>query len=277
MSAAQNFGAAQWLNDPVVPIAWCWRIDRRDGVVLGLTTHDAPLMLGGLIYHSAPGIRPSAIVQRRGLTGDTMDIAGALSADAISATDLADGRWNGARLTLLIADWQAPDARHLTIATGALGAVASDGRGFTAELSARDAVLDAPACPETSAECRAELGDAQCRVAMAGRTHRAQLVAVDGRDLVMSTSFPDGDLNYGRLRWLSGGARGLSVPIAAQIGNRLTCGRLPEQGAAGDWVEIRQGCDKRAETCATRFANIANFRGEPHLPGIDLLTRFPGG
>jgi hypothetical protein len=42
-------------------------------------------------------------------------------------------------------------------------------------------------------------------------------------------------------------------------------------------VELTQGCDKRAATCAERFANIANFRGEPHLPGFDLLTRFPGG
>lgn len=269
--------AAAWLNDAVVPIAWCWRIARRDGVVLGLTTHDAPLMLGGMVYQSAPGIRPSAIVQRRGLTGDMMDIAGALSADAISAADLADGRWDGARLTLLIADWQAPEQRHLTIAAGALGAVASDGRRFTAELSARDAVLDAPACPETSAECRAELGDNQCRVAMAGRMASATIVAVEGRDLVMSASWPDGDYSYGRARWMSGGARGLTVHIAAQSGNRLTCGRLPEQAAAGDRIMLRQGCDKRAETCASRFANITNFRGEPHLPGIDLLTRFPGG
>lgn len=24
-----------------------------------------------------------------------------------------------------------------------------------------------------------------------------------------------------------------------------------------------------------RFANALNFRGEPHLPGVDLLTRYP--
>jgi hypothetical protein len=41
-------------------------------------------------------------------------------------------------------------------------------------------------------------------------------------------------------------------------------------------IELREGCDKRFETCVTRFANAENFRGEPHLPGTDLLTRFPG-
>ena len=45
---------------------------------------------------------------------------------------------------------------------------------------------------------------------------------------------------------------------------------------AGVLVELIEGCDKRFETCRDRFANALNFRGEPHLPGIDLLTRYPG-
>ncbi|GAA3695289.1 hypothetical protein GCM10022268_02460 [Sphingomonas cynarae] len=45
---------------------------------------------------------------------------------------------------------------------------------------------------------------------------------------------------------------------------------------AGVLVEVAEGCDKSLATCATRFGNAANFRGEPHLPGIDLLTRWPG-
>ena len=50
----------------------------------------------------------------------------------------------------------------------------------------------------------------------------------------------------------------------------------PSPPAIGDLVEIVEGCDKMLATCAGRFGNAANFRGEPHLPGIDLLTRYPG-
>jgi uncharacterized phage protein (TIGR02218 family) len=46
--------------------------------------------------------------------------------------------------------------------------------------------------------------------------------------------------------------------------------------AAGDLVQISEGCDRMLATCAGRFGNVLNFRGEPHLPGIDLLTRYPG-
>ena len=46
---------------------------------------------------------------------------------------------------------------------------------------------------------------------------------------------------------------------------------------AGARLWLTEGCDKRFETCWSRFANAINFRGEPHLPGNDLLTRYPGG
>jgi len=44
----------------------------------------------------------------------------------------------------------------------------------------------------------------------------------------------------------------------------------------GDRIALRHGCDKSFATCVSRFGNAENFRGEPHLPGNDLLTRYPG-
>ena len=50
----------------------------------------------------------------------------------------------------------------------------------------------------------------------------------------------------------------------------------PIGGALGALIELIEGCDKSLATCAARFGNAINFRGEPYLPGIDLLTRYPG-
>jgi len=159
-----------------------------------------------------------------------------------------------------------------------LGSVTSDGVQFSAELGSRDGWLDGTLVPETSAECRAELGDAQCRVALAGRTRRAVVAGVSGDALTLTGSWAGDSLAFGRLRWLDGAARGLWSVIVAQDGAVLTLGDVPDGvGIAGQRVELIEGCDKRAATCAARFGNIANFRGEPHLPGMDLLTRFPGG
>ncbi|QJQ32389.1 DUF2163 domain-containing protein [Sphingomonas lacunae] len=275
--------APDWLTGEVATIAWLWRIVRRDGVMLGLTTHDSPIRRDGLTYQPSPGIRPSAIRQRRGLAADSFTIEGALNSAAISEATLASGRWDGARLTLAVVDWQKPAVAESVVAEGMLGSVTSDGARFSAELGARDIWLDGPLVPETSAECRAELGDVQCRVALAPRTHRAVVTARSGdlvtlADAVGGWNWANGLFPFGWLRWLDGPGRGLWSAIIDQNGAVLTVAEVPDgAGQAGQQVELTEGCDKRAATCAARFANIANFRGEPHLPGMDLLTRFPGG
>ena len=44
---------------------------------------------------------------------------------------------------------------------------------------------------------------------------------------------------------------------------------------SGARITIREGCDHTLGTCSGRFGNAVNFRGEPFLPGNDLLTRYP--
>jgi uncharacterized phage protein (TIGR02218 family) len=81
----------------------------------------------------------------------------------------------------------------------------------------------------------------------------------------------------GRLRYLSGGNCGLSTVVLSASGNVVQVRDLPRATVEiGCRIELREGCDKRFETCVSRFDNAANFRGEPHLPGNDLLTRYPG-
>lgn len=127
------------------------------------------------------------------------------------------------------------------------------------------------------------LGDRRCRIDMAGRTRLTRIVAVvaadvvDAADAATGPSTSSGLYGYGRLRWIGGKNSGLESAILRSDGVRLTLREPPPFAVAtGDLVEIAEGCDKRLETCATRFGNAANFRGEPHLPGIDLLTRYPG-
>jgi uncharacterized phage protein (TIGR02218 family) len=43
----------------------------------------------------------------------------------------------------------------------------------------------------------------------------------------------------------------------------------------GDVFRVHPGCDKRLDTCRERFANVLNFRGEPYIPGQDLLMSYP--
>jgi len=42
--------------------------------------------------------------------------------------------------------------------------------------------------------------------------------------------------------------------------------------AVGDTITATAGCDKRLDTCVTRFANAINYRGFPHMPGNDFVA-----
>jgi uncharacterized phage protein (TIGR02218 family) len=43
--------------------------------------------------------------------------------------------------------------------------------------------------------------------------------------------------------------------------------------AVGDTFSISAGCDKSKDTCQAKFANIANFRGFPFVPGLDAAVQ----
>jgi uncharacterized phage protein (TIGR02218 family) len=49
---------------------------------------------------------------------------------------------------------------------------------------------------------------------------------------------------------------------------------LDQTLTAGLRVELREGCDHTLATCSQRFGNAINFRGEPFLPGNDLVVRY---
>lgn len=266
-----------WLEGELTTIALCWRIERRDGVTIGLTAHDRDLEIGGLVYRAAPGMTPSAIARSAQLDADSMDVTGALTSAAISESDLLAGRWDGARVTLFATDWTAPGAQ-VALGEGTIGGVETRGGELTAELRGIAAALERPVVEETSPECRAELGDKRCRVAMAGRRRFARVIGVEDAVVTLDVSEPIANAyGGGRLRWIGGANSGLEDAIARSEGAVATLRRPPRFEGTGGLVELIEGCDKRIATCSARFGNAVNFRGEPYLPGIDLLTRYPGG
>ncbi len=44
--------------------------------------------------------------------------------------------------------------------------------------------------------------------------------------------------------------------------------------AAGDGGTAVAGCRKTLATCKSKFGNVVNFRGFPHIPGVDVVTRY---
>lgn len=262
------------LAQPLCALAFCWRLERRDGVTLGLTSHDRAIDVHGLRYEPTPGIIPAAILRSTDSGADVADVIGALEASAISAADLAAGRWDGASLFMHLTEWTAPGALWLSMGQGTIGTVEEKDGRYTAALLGVASLFDRPACPETSPTCRAELGDRDCRIDLRPRQHLARTHA-DG-DRILVPGLDGAGFRFGSIRWLTGPAAGQRRSIMDGGDGFVALTDAVPADIEGALALLTEGCDKRLATCTERFANAANFRGEPHLPGNDLLTRYPG-
>lgn len=132
--------------------------------------------------------------------------------------------------------------------------------------------------PRTSPACRAEFCGPGCTLSAARFSSEAVAATVDReRSAVSFAGIDPGLYRFGSLRWLGGPQIGLTMDVMSVEGGELLLD-LPLDPAttAGMRAVLRQGCDHTLATCHGRFANAANFRGEPFLPGNDLLTRYPG-
>ncbi len=265
-----------WFATALETAATFWRVMRRDGVTLGFTTHDRDLWFDGVLHRAAPGMTPAAIRRSAGLDADSAEVEGALAHDAITAEDLAAGRFDGAELRVGLVDWDSGERDVLY--RGAIGGVSEEEGRFTAELTSRKALLLADPVPRTSPGCRAAFCGPGCGLSAVPFTHEAVLLSVEADANTASfTSLaePD-DLVGGLVRWLDGPYAGLAMTVmfagadGLVLDTPLGAGLVPGQRAI-----LREGCDHTLDTCATRFANAVNFQGEPFLPGNDLLTRYP--
>ena len=118
--------------------------------------------------------------------------------------------------------------------------------------------------------------------AMEASTRSGKVVDITDRNTFSATidepRAVDSWFATGVLTWESGANAGRAIevkswtPASGQIELLLPPG-YPI--APGDAFRVFPGCDKRLDTCIDRFANVLNFRGEPYVPGADLLVSYP--
>lgn len=268
------------LAEGVTTLAHVWRITRRDGEVFAFTDHDRALTLDALTAEPNAGLRVGAIEKSLGLNVDSASLSGALTSEAMTESDLARGLWDGARVDLFAVDWTDPSAR-VQLFSGRIGEVRRGAAAFEAELRGLQAPLNVPVGRVYSRFCDAELGDARCGANIETDAFRADGVVVDVLNAAAFVAsgleaFPEGWFARGRLVWGDGGESEVSS-------HRLETGGVVLEllDAPGDVLDsgasfaLYAGCDKRHETCRSKFANVANFRGFPHMPGNDAVQAGP--
>jgi len=275
---------AAHLAGGVTTLCRCWRVERKDGVIMGFTDHDRDLSFGGVSYQAASGFTASSIEDQLGLAVSNLDVQGALSSAAITEDDLNAGRYDDAAVTIILVNWQDVSQR-VTLRSGFLGQVSRGTLAFTAELRGLAARLDQAAGRVFQRACPWELGDLHCTIDLnAPGRHGAGTVAqvISAFDFAATglDGLATGVFSRGRLVWTSGANDGLAVEVKSHSAGtgvaRLSLFLpMPDPVDIGNTFTVTAGCDKSFETCRDRFANAINFGGFPHMPGNDFALSYP--
>lgn len=259
-------------------VATFWRIRRKDGVALGLTSHDRTLRFDGIEHRAAPGMVPSAIRRTLDLSPDSAEVQGSLTHDSISAEDLASGRFDGAQVEIGLVDWETLERSILY--RGEIGGISQEAGTFGAELVSAKSVLDTDLVPRTSPTCRARFCGPGCHLSPLRFVHEisAQAIDLDANRVIWNGDAQPDLIVGGSLRWIDGPQAGLTMQVMAADSSGVTLDIPLDQAILpGMRALVREGCDHTLHTCTARFANAVNFQGEPYLPGNDMLARYPTG
>lgn len=274
-------GLAAHVATGATTLCWCWRVTRRDGVVKGFTDHDRNLAFDTTTFEAASGFTASDITDSLGLSVDNLEVTGALSSASLKEDDLGAGRYDDARIEIFRVNWTDTSQRVL-MRSGSIGEVRRTGSTFTAELRGLAHYLQQPKGRLLQLTCDADLGDGRCTVNLSSSDFRGTgTIAVVNSPRRFSVtgldSFDNGFFSRGLCTFTSGPSNGLKCEVRShtKAAGTVTLELWTDAEGpplAGNTLVVTAGCDKRIETCKARFANVANFRGFPTMPGNSFVT-----
>ncbi len=263
----------------VTTLASCWKLTRRDGIVLGFTDHDRNITFGGVTYEAAAGFTSTDISSSVGLSVDNLDISAALSSDHLDDLHLAAGLYDDAGVEIWRVNWADPEQRLLE-RKGSIGEVRRAGAHFSAEIRGLAHYLNQPKGRLYQFTCDADLGDARCGLDLVNLTETAAIASVEDQRRLIVTGIAALEAHWfthGTAVITSGPCAGMRSEVRRHVKSGAAdlielWQMLPILPLPGDTLTISAGCDKAFTACRTKFANSANFRGFPHMPGNSFVT-----
>lgn len=271
---------------PGTTLCTCIKLTNSRGVTLGFTSLDRSIVVDSLTYE--PGFDPSALVSSVGLAVDNLELTIIPDDTTVTEPDLLAGLWDSAAFSIFECNYEAPGDGINTLKVGTCGEVAANRGVYIVELRGLSQALQKSIGAVTSKTCRARFADYPkpipgmlCRLASASYIVTGTLTSATSAQVFADTGRTEADdwFAEGMLTMTSGASDGYSrkVKIYALSGGAFTLALpMPFALGVGDTYSVIAGCRKRlTEDCVAKFANALNFQGEPHLPGVDELTRPP--
>lgn len=268
------------LSGEVTSLATCWKLTRRDNLVLGFTSHDRDIIFGGVNYLAGVGFVPTAIASNSELSVDNMEIEGMVDGEVMKEVDIRAGIYDFAEIEIFMVNFNDLSHGKLDLRTGWIGEVQYGGGRFNAEVRGLMQSFSQVIGELYSPSCRAKFGDARCGLDIGDYTVSGVIDSVTSNQIFTDSSRSE-DARYftmGKITFTSGENAGMSVEVKEYgVGGEIELVFPMAYGVeVGDAYSMQAGCDKSFPTCIAKFTNAVNFRGEPHVPGVDAMLKTAG-
>ena len=199
----------------------------------------------------------------------TVNLAPLTFAGAVQSVVSPFVSWNDSTLTQTGPAVAYTDTRGLVIPTRSpfqIQIVPPDGGAYASNISVHDSQNN------TYAQVSGSPGSGQYSADSSGLY--TFNVAQAGGTVFVNFNYTIGYFAYGAVTWLTGQNAGYRMEVK-QFAPGVVTLALPMEYpiAVGDTYSISAGCDKQLGTCSARYSNVVHFRGEPYIPGIDMVIK----
>lgn len=256
-------------------ICTLWKTTRLDATVFGFTDNSRNVVYDGVTYYANTGHAPSNVSTTSDLSVDNLEIISVIDGDTMTDEDIQAGLWDFAQVEIMIVNYLSLGDGHMMLRKGWLGEIKTGRTSFVAELRGMMQPLQQVIGRFYTPSCDAVLGDSRCGVTLASYTVSGTVTTDSSARLFTDTSKNQANdyFNGGLVTWTSGGNSGFSMEVktSTSAGVISLQQNMPNPTVIGDTYTISAGCDKSLGTCKTKFNNVVNFRGFPHVPGRDAI------
>ena len=269
------------LGSDVTTLCHCWKIIRKDGFIIGFTDHDQDLLFNNIIYHSQPSIIFNSIDNSVNLTHIGSNLSGYISSDLITDDDIQNHLYDQASLETWLVNWNSLDQNCL-LDISVFTRISQGDHSYNVEIKSCADMLDQNQGRLYQIECPLILGDSKCGVNLNDSKYSLSTTIVniiDSHTLIISAqSYPAGWFSNGILS-LTHNSTTQSFIIRDHQQTDTTAIIILWDDISGilhsnTLITMTAGCNKSFNQCVSKFNNQANYRGFPHIPGLDILMSF---
>jgi len=253
-----------------------WRMTATDGTVAAYAAHTRNLTFETVLYKAAQ-CETTRFTQTLGVkNANHVELFGIFD-DIVTEEELQGGKWKNAKIQYEIVNYLNLSQGSVQKVKGQAGKVSINNGTFTVELRSLSDLLSQEIGELTSPVDRNRRPE-DLGVDMTPFTHARTVTAVtDYRRFTVGGAAQANDyFQYGRAEWTGGDNDNLEMEIKTNTGNVIEL-VLPMRSEIqiGDTVTLIAGYDGTRTQARDKFGAADAFNGEPDLPGLKGILKYP--